>query len=435
MTFRDFVEKLESNGKLTKIEKTVSKRLEASGLLKALENDVVLFNKIKESDLRVVGNIFSNKKLIADYFGIKTEDLIPKMINAIENPSKPNVVENAPCQEVEMDENDLDQIPILFHCQNDGGNYISSGVVITKHPEFGQNMDFHRCMQIGKDKFSVRVVGKRHFDQFLQDKRELSIAVCIGNSPNVLLAAATSVDKGQDELEIANTLEPLRVVKAKTSDLMIPADCELVIEGTISLEEKAGEGPFVDLTETQDVVRQEPVFTVKKITYRKDAIWQALLPGGLEHKILMGMPREPTIFKKVKDAGIDCLDVSINPGGCSWLHGIIKINKKNEDDGKKALEAAFTGHSSMKHAFVVDDDIDILDPLSVEWAMATRFQGDRDMIIKGKEPGSSLDPSAEAGTKMTYKMGFDLTKPLSVEKGKNFEKVEFPKVNVKDFLE
>lgn len=433
MGFRDFIERLRDEGKLQVIDKPVSKRLEASGLLKVLEDRVVLFNKIKESDFRVAGNIFSTKELIAKYFGIKPRELIEKMINAIENPSKPEVAKKAPCQEVEM-EVDLNKIPILFHCQNDGGNYISSGVVIAKHPKFGQNLDFHRMMQIGKDRFSVRIVSKRHFDEFLQDLKKMPIAVCIGNSPNVLLAAATSIEKGKDELEIANTLEPLSVVKAKTFDAYIPADCEWVLEGTIELEEKAGEGPFVDLTETQDVVRQEPVFTVKRITHRKEAIWQALLPGGLEHKILMGMPREPTIFKKVNEAGVKCLDVSISPGGCSWLHAVVKIDKRKEDCGKRALVAAFAGHSSLKHAFVVDSDIDILDPLQVEWAMATRFQGDRDIFVKGREPGSSLDPSGGPGTKMTYKMGFDLTKPL-VAKGKNFERAEFPKVNVKEFID
>ncbi|MBL7206469.1 MAG: UbiD family decarboxylase [Candidatus Aenigmarchaeota archaeon] len=435
MSFREFVEKLDKEGKLVNVEKPVSRRLEASGLLKALETKVLKLNDIKESDFSVVGNIFGSKELIASYFGIKPEELIPKIIDAIGNPSKPEVVEEAPCQEVEMDEVDLDKVPILFHCQNDGGNYISSGVVIAKHPDFGQNIDFHRMMQIDKNKFSVRVVSKRHFDEFLQDQKKMDIAVCVGCGANVLLSAATSIDKGKDELEIANALEPLKVVKAKTSDLMIPADAEFVIEGTISLEEKANEGPFVDLTETQDIVRQEPVFTVKKITHRKDAIWYALLPGGLEHKIMMGMPREPTIFKKVNEAGIKCLDVSINPGGCSWLHSIIKIDKQNEDDGKKALVAAFDGHSSLKHAFVVDSDINILDPLEVEWAMATRFQGDKRIVIRGMEPGSSLDPSGEPGTKMTHKMGFDLTKPLTVSEGKNFEKAEFPKVNVKDFLD
>jgi len=430
--FRDFIERECST---VKINKPVSKRLEASGLLKELDGRPIVFNKISESDFSVAGNVFSTKDLVARYFGIKVSDTIPKMIDAIEHPSKPEVIENAPCQEMEMDEIDLDKLPILFHCEKDGGNYISSGVVIAKDNESGQNLDFHRMMQIGKNKFSVRIVSKRHFDQFLKKNNKMPIAVCIGNGANVLVAAATSVALGQDELEIANTLEPLRVTKAKTFDAYIPADCEFVLEGTIDLDEKAVEGPFVDLTETYDTIRQEPVFTVTKITRRKNAIWQALLPGALEHKVLMGMPREPTIFREVTNAGIKCLDVNINPGGCSWIHSIVKIDKQKEDDGMKALEAAFKGHTSMKHAFVVDKDIDIYDPLSVEWAMATRFQGDKDIFVRGREPGSSLDPSGEPGTKMMYKMGFDLTKPLAETGGKNFEKAEFPKVNVKDYLE
>ena len=429
MSFREHVEKLKE---LNVVKGEVSKKLEAAAIINELVDKPVLFEKIKESEFRVAGNIFPTKQAVADYLGCKVNELIPTISNAIENPSKPEEVENAPCQEVEM-EVDLDKLPILFHCEGDGGNYISSGVVIAKHPEHGQNLDFHRSMQLGKDKFVVRIVKKRNFDTFLQAQKEMPMAICIGNGANVLVAAATSVEIGQNELEIANTLEPLKVVKAKTFDALIPADCEFVIEGTISLEETAGEGPFVDLTETRDVVRQEPVFTVNKITHRKDAIWQALLPGKYEHKVLMGMPREPTIFKKVNEAGVKCIDVNVNAGGCSWLHARIKIDKQSEEDGKKAIQAGFEGHKSCKHFFVMDKDIDIYDPDSVEWAMATRFQGDRDLVIKDKEPGSSLDPSAEAGTKMTTKIGFDCTAPLE-SKGKSFGKVEFPKANLKKYL-
>jgi len=228
-------------------------------------------------------------------------------------------------------------------------------------------------------------------------------------------------------------LEPIKLVKAKSVDLMIPSEAEFVLEGRVYLEKKHAEGPFVDLTETYDMIREEPVFEVKKITHRKDAIWQALLPGALEHKILMGMPREPTIFKKINESGVKCLDVNINPGGCSWLHAIIQIEKKTEEDGKTAIQGAFAGHTSCKHVFIVDKDINIYDPLSVEWAMATRFQGDVRMVIKDKEPGSSLDPSAEVGTKMTTKIGFDLTKPLVV-KGKSFDIADFPKVDINKYF-
>jgi UbiD family decarboxylase len=433
MGFREYLEKIKKKGNLQRVDVEVSKRLEISGILKEIEPTQVIFDNVKESEFRVAGNMFCTKDVIAEYFGVSPVDLIPNLSKAISEHSEPEIVTNAPCQDVVELDVDLDKLPILFHCEKDGGNYISSAVVITRDPDYGQNVDFHRAMQFSKDKLAIRVVRGRHFHQFLERNDELDVAFCIGNTPNILIAGATSVDIGIDELHIANSLESIKVVKAHSNDLLIPAETEFVLEGRVYLKERHAEGPFVDLTETYDVIREEPVFEVKKITHRKDAIWQALLPGALEHKILMGMPREPTIFNKVNETGVKCLDVNINPGGCSWLHAIIQIDKKTEEDGIKAIEGGFAGHRSCKHIFVVDKDIDIYNPLSVEWAMATRFQGDKRIIIKDKEPGSSLDPSAEPGTKMTTKIGFDLTKPLVI-RGKSFNIAEFPKIDTNKYL-
>jgi 2,5-furandicarboxylate decarboxylase 1 len=433
MGFRDYLESIDEKGLLKKVDVEVSKKLEISGILKEMEPTPVMFNNVKESDFRVVGNVFCTKDVIASYFNVTPSDLIPMLSRAILESSEPEVIKNAPCQEIVEPNVDIDKIPILYHCDRDGGNYISSAVVVTKDPDYGQNLDFHRAMQFSKDKFATRIVRGRNFHTFLEKNGELEVAFCIGNTPNVMIAGATSVEIGFDELKIANALEPLNLVKARSVDLLIPAEAEFILEGKVILKEKHAEGPFVDLTETYDTIREEPVFEVKKITHRKDAIWQALLPGALEHKILMGMPREPTIFNKVNEAGVKCLDVNVNPGGCSWLHAIVQIEKVSEEDGKKAIYGAFAGHGSCKHIFIVDKDINIYDPLSVEWAMATRFQGDTRMIIKDKEPGSSLDPSAEPGTKLTTKMGFDLTKPL-IPKGKSFEIADFPKINLDKYF-
>ncbi len=433
MGLREHLNKLDKTGSLLKITKPVSKRLEAGGVLKAIEPKPVLFENVKDSDYRIMGNLFCSKESVADYLGITTGDIIPTLNKAIEDRSTPEVIQDAPCQEVVETDVDLDKVPILFHNERDGGPYISSAVVVVGHPKYGQNLDFHRAMQIKKDLMSTRVVAKRNFHAFLEDLGEVNVAFCIGNTPNILVAAATSVDIGINELEIANALEPIRVVKAKTSNLLIPADCEWVIEGKVYRDKRHDEGPFIDLTQTYDVIRNEPLFEVTCITHRKDAIWQALLPGAFEHKILMGMPREPTIFRKVNEKGVRCLDVNVNPGGCSWLHAIVKIDKQREEDGKLAIEGAFEGHRSCKHVYVVDKDIDIYDPLDVEWAMATRFQGDVDMIVKDKERGSSLDPSSEPGTYLTTKIGFDLTHPLKAE-GKTYAKANFPKVDLSHFI-
>jgi UbiD family decarboxylase len=326
----------------------------------------------------------------------------------------------------------LNILPILRHFDNDGGDFITSGVFIAKHPIHGQNMDFHRAMPFSATEMAIRVVKGRHFDAFLAVLGQVDVAICIGNAPNVLAAAATSVEIGIDELSIANALDPLQVVRAHSVDLLSPSETEFVIEGTVYRDRLHAEGPFVDLTETQDIIRQQPVFEVKTITHRKDAIWQALLPGALEHKLLMGMPREPTIFRKVNQT-VRCLDVNINPGGASWLHAVVQIDKQDADDGFNAIQAAFAGHRSCKHVYVVDKDIDIYDPLQVEWAMATRFQGHRDMFVLEVEPGSSLDPSAEVGTKLTTKIGFDLTAPFGKSRGQ-YQKVPYPDVDISRFL-
>ena len=432
MSFRKYISQLEARGALQRIPTPTSKTYEIAALLKQLEPRPVLFEQVVESPFRVVGNLFCGKAAFADYFGISLPEIIPFMTRAIEQRSVCRVVEEGPCQEVVVEQPDLVGLPILRHCEQDGGNYITSGVVITRHPEHGQNLDFHRCMQFSRNEMAMRIVRGRHFDAFLRDRQALEVAVCIGTPLSVLAAAATSVEMGVDELEIANAMQALDLVRARSVDLLVPAEAEFVLEGTVHLDRLHAEGPFVDLTETYDIVRQEPVFEVGTITHRRDAIWQALLPGALEHKLLMGMPREPTIFRKVNEVA-RCLDVNINPGGCSWLHAVVQIEKRSEQDGMKTILAAFEGHRSCKHVYVVDSDIDIYDPLAVEWAFATRFQGDQDMLVLEKSPGSSLDPSAEPGDHLTTRVGFDLTKPLD-HKGKDFNKAAFPKVDLGRFL-
>ncbi|MEM5772507.1 MAG: UbiD family decarboxylase, partial [Candidatus Aenigmatarchaeota archaeon] len=214
-----------------------------------------------------------------------------------------------------------------------------------------------------------------------------------------------------------------------------PADSEFVLEGKIT-KEMHDEGPFLDLTTTYDKIRKQPIIEITCITHRKDAIWQTLLPGLNEHRNLMGMPREPTIFNEVSKV-CKCVNVQLTSGGGNWLHAIIQIHKEKEEDGKQAIQAAFKGHSSLKHCVVIDDDIDIDNPASVEWAIATRFQGDKDMIIMPNQPGSSLDPSAdltEGKKAITCKVGIDATIPFD-KKDKSFKPESYKKVNMKEYLQ
>jgi 2,5-furandicarboxylate decarboxylase 1 len=433
--FRSFLETLEKNGELTRISKVVSTEYEMAGVIEALGEKPVLFENVKESGIPVIGGLLSSKALIGIALNLKKEYLLHNLSSAIENPLPPEIVANGECQEVVEPAVDLTTLPIMRYTEKDGGKYIASAVSIVRDPELGRNMCFHRLMLIGKNRFVARIVEERGTDTALKKAGgELDVAICIGNSTAVLLAAATSLPKGVDELGMANALERTELVKCKTIDLEVPKDCEIVLEGRIT-KEKAAEGPFLDTTGTIDKIRQQPVVEIKCITHREKPIYQTLLPGRHEHQFLMGMPKEPTIFNEVNKV-CECRDVYITPGGCSWLHAVVQIKKQNPDDGKKAIAAAFEGHKSLKHCVIVDDDIDIYDPNDVEWAIATRFQADKNAVILPNQRGSSLDPSGdltEGKKARTCKMGLDATIP-SGKTDKSFVKERYRKVDLNSYL-
>ena len=437
MGIRIFIDHLRKNGELTRITKPISTEYEVASVIEAMGEKPVFFENVVESSMPIVAGLVSSKDLIARAVGTTKELLLPKLSSAIEKPVPPKLVERGECQEVVEKSVDLNNLPIMRYTEKDGGKYIPSAIAIVKDPQFAgaRNMCFHRLMLLDKSHFAVRIVEDRGTDTALKHSGgELDVAICVGNSTAVLLAAATSLPKGVDELGMANALERTELVRCKTVDLEVPSDCEIVLEGRIT-KEKTSEGPFLDLTGTIDKVRQQPIIEIKCITHREKPIYQTILAGRNEHKFLMGMPKEPTIFNEVNKV-CHCKDVYITPGGCSWLHAVVQIHKVNPDDGKKAIAAAFEGHKSLKHCVVVDDDINIYDPHDVEWAIATRFQADKNSVILSNQPGSSLDPSgdlSEGKKATTAKAGLDATIPPFAT-GKGFKKEQYRKIDVGKFL-
>lgn len=422
MELAKFLNVLDQRGQLVKISRPVDPKYEVSTLMKMLDGRVLLFDHVKGFNMPIVANVCSTRDLVAIGLGASREQLIPRLTHAIDHPEKARTIEANGYQDIGPD---LSQLPILTHYPKDGGPYISSGIVACNDKEYGVNLSYHRAQVLDKDLLVLRIL-ERHFDSYI--KRGLKeFAFCISSTVQVLVSAAISVDIGISEVDIANALEETPLVRVD-GHLVPPSDIVIIAELTGELRD---EGPFLDLTETFDIIRKQRIAKVKKIFMRKGAMYHALLPGGLEHKVLMGMPREPTIYREVAKV-CDAKDVLVTPGGCSWLHGVVSIHKKNPDDGRKAIEAAFKGHKSMKHVFIVDDDINIHDPNEIEWAMATRFQADKNMITK-KEKGSSLDPSSDMDTQMTCKVGFDLTTPEGGKK--EFRRPDLPmKLNVDDYL-
>jgi 2,5-furandicarboxylate decarboxylase 1 len=414
MSLRDFLDEI----KVLEIRDEVAPYLEMARILDENGDKVVLFENVRGSGFRVVGNVCASREHFIKALGVHRIDLLKTISSAMEKPEEPSIVDKGVCQEVVVKKVDLSKLPILTFTGRDMGPYITSGVFIVSDPEYGANASFHRASPISGDRLVARICERDLFRYVERAGGELDVAICIGLHPTVLLSAAISADIRVNELAIANALRKLELVRCKTSDLFVPADSEIVLEGRIT-GEKHVEGPFPDVTRTYDLVREEPVIEVKCITHRRNPIYQALLPASREHELLMGMPREPVIYSHVNEV-CECRDVLLTPGGCSWLHGIVQIKKKVAGDGKLAVEAALKAHKSMKHVVVVDDDINIHDPVEVEWAIATRFQAGDDLVMK-KEKGSSLDPSA-GEDRSTYKLGLDATIP-SKKPRKKFERV------------
>ena len=345
------------------------------------------------------------------------------MLEAMSSPSPPQEVEKAPFEDNVLTEFDLRESAIPKFFEGDGGRYITAGVVVAEH-DGRRNMSFHRMMLIGENRLAVRVVP-RHLHALHRKAgskgEELNVAVAIGLCPSILLSAAMTVELGTDELAIANTLRQLCVgepvaVRRIENGLMVPAYAEYVFEGRLT-DELTDEGPFVDITGTQDAVRRQPVMEIDRVYHRDDAIFQIIMPASNEHFLMMGLPREPVIHRAVSVAVPEVHAVRLTQGGCCWLHGVVSITKQKEGDGKNAILAALGAHTSMKLVVVVDDDIDVYDSDAVEWAVATRFQADRDLVVVRGARGSSLDPSADP---TTAKVGIDATKPVD---GSGFDRI------------
>ena len=259
----------------------------------------------------------------------------------------------------------------------------------------------------------------RHTHAYLQMAEEagkpLDVAIVVGVDPLTLLASQAIVPLDHDELEIAGALQgrPLPVVKCVTSEVRVPAEAEIVIEGRILQGVREPEGPFGEFPQYYGPRANREVMEVLAVTHRKDAIFHTIVGGGLDHQLLGAIPKEATLLTHLRRSFPNVLDVHLSPGGVMRYHLFVKLKKTQEGQAKNVIMGAFAGSFDLKHVIVVDDDVDIHNPTEVEWAMATRFQADRDLLIVPESQGSKLDPSNRDG--VGAKMGIDATKPVAAD--------------------
>lgn len=450
-------------GWLITIDKAVSTELELAAVASALDGRPVFFGNVNNqqstinrhqptvitdqvttsnllSPIPILTGLAADRRHFALALGCEPDQILFRLAEAFAGPQAAPLVAAGPCQEVIEQPGDLTTLPFLKHWPDDAGPYATAAVAILRDPETGLNASFHRLLRLDAHRLAARIVERRGTDTaWRKASGDVPIAICIGLPLHVLLAASMAPAPGVSELDIAHALAPTPLVRCLTNGLVAPAEAEFVLEGRLT-HTLVPEGPFVDLTETIDIVRQQPVIEIDCITHRCNPIYHALLPGQLEHKLLMGMPKEPGIYAAVNEVA-RCLNVCITPGGTSWLHAVVQIEKRASDDGEKAIHASFRGHGSLKHVVVVDKDIDPFDPAQVEWAIATRFQAGRALHIFRDQPSSSLDPSAThtPGQKSrSDKIGLDATIPWDTPDGPShpdhFQRLPLPKIDVASYL-
>jgi len=433
MSLRGFLNQMEKDKGVLHVEDQVSPIFEIPQLMKAFDDEgpILLFEKVRDDNVKVVANVCGTRRRICAALNIGPDGLYRRLLWAWRSPKKPKVAEVGAVEEVIEKKIDLSKVPILTHFEHDAGPYITSGVIHAKSVDGSvENLSIHRLQLLDKNHLAIRLVPRHLFKLWNDAKeagRDLDIAVSIGVHPAVLLAASSPVPFGVNEFDVANTLlnGRLRLVHCKSVDASAPADAELVLEGKISATREVSEGPFVDITGTYDVQRKQPVVEVTGVMHRKDYVYEGLLPSGAEHRLLMGLPHEVLIWESVSKVVPKAFAVNLSAGGNGWLHAVIAIEKQLDGDGKNVLLAAFAAHPSLKHAVVVDSDINVFDASEVEWAIATRFQASEDLIVIENARGSTLDSSADQETGLTSKMGIDATRPFSKPK-KKFDRARIP---------
>ena len=445
---REWLYRLAATERLAVIRENVPLKHRLAAIAKRLDGkQAAFFPKPGGHNMPVISGFMSKRSWIAESMGVKESEVLQTYRHAAENPLpwKEVPAGEAACQEVVYREIDLHELlPIPTHSEHDSGPYITAGMVIARNPATGvQNVSINRMQVHAKNRMAILMLP-RHLYAYYQEAKArnqaLDVAVVIGTDPLILLASQAICPINYDELEIAGALHgrPLPVVKCLTNDVRVPANAEIVIEGKLLLKVREPEGPFGEFPKYYSAKEDREVIVVEAITHRTSPVFHTIVPAEMEHLLLGAIPREATLLAHLQRSFPGVLEVHLSIGGVARYHLHVKFKKRHEGEPKNVILGAFGAHYDIKQVIVVDEDINLHDSQQVEWAVATRFQADRDLIVINGAQGSVLDPSTTVGMEtdngepapphlqgISAKMGLDATKPVSYHEHV-FTKVRIP---------
>jgi len=430
---------LDRQGGLIHITRKVSPKFELAAVIQDVQktvNKAVLFENVEGFDGTVASNLcgsysnialalFSDPHNISNTWASKCEK-----IGSFDYPVRSRMPSD-------IRELTMKDIPAIVYHDKDAGPYMTAGIALAKNPETEKvNLSFHRVQMTGKDELGIRLSPSGHLyaNHRLCEERgkSLECAILIGNSPLLMLAAATTLSSEVSELDLASHLlgRPWPLRRCHTLDLAVPEDAEIVIEGEILPHTQRDEGPFGEWMGYYTLVAPNHVFKVKRIYGRTNPVYYAIISGSSEELTVTGVPIAGSILKAVKVFVPSVLDIVCWP---TLQFCVIKMKKQVDGEEHKALLAALGAElNRILYAVVVDEDVDIYDPSDVIWAISTRCRPDKDIFIIPGVPSFARDPSQ----RHWGRVGIDATVPVALVKQFERKKTSIPgKVRWEDYVE
>ncbi len=421
---RAFVDRLREHGMLEVIEEPLA-LVNVAGKLDG-NSKAVLFRHPGGSVLDLVGNVVGSRDRLALAFDVPPERLLEEVRTRLANPIKPVEVasKDAPVHEVIWtgDDVDLTRLPVHLQHSLDGGPFISASIDISVSVDGRRrNVGYRRMMLRGRQRTGIDLIAPSDLRVLYQEHvnagKRMPMAFVIGSHPADSVAA-TAMDNCADEVELMGGLRgsPVPLVKCVTFDGMVPADAEVVIEGY--LDERGWvepEGPFGEYVGYYGMMKTNPVFNVTAITMRKDALFQTATIGGrnlacTDTAQLCALRTEVAAWQSLDTAIREPVAVYCTPS-CGGMYNLrVAMRPNYPGEARNAITAVFGSKADVKHVFVMDHDVDIFSEEQFDWALATRFQADKDLVIVGNMRAIPLDPSLQ-GSRSGAKAGFDLTMP------------------------
>jgi 2,5-furandicarboxylate decarboxylase 1 len=394
----------------------------ATGIVEKFEREnkfpLVFFKNIKGSKIPLVINLGATYERLALSLGSPS---VPQMVKDLAHrehnprPVREISAKDAPCKEVILkgDQVDLDLLPVLTHNEGDAGAYINAAAMICKERGTGAvNVGIYRNQKQGKRQLGLMINPANHGNYVRAEYED-------HHHPALNMAAVSKQAGIGSELEIAGAFlgESLEVVKAETVNLMVPARCEIIIEGIVPPKKRHYEGPFGEWPHYYYKEGEQPYIEVTAITMRKNPIYQSIHSAHFEHNIIGAAPRLGSLLKRIQEAVPSTTGVNMPISGAARSHCYISVKKRAEGEPKQAALAAFVTDPNIKLVICVDDDVDVFNETQVLWALAMRFQADRDLVIIPNIIGSHLNPTAYGYNRMEKgpmetKLIFDATKPM-----------------------